>query len=163
MIRDVKETDAQQIVSIYNYYIANSIITFDETPVDEKSMTKKITDISEKGYPFIVYEEEASGDIIGYAYVNNWRNHAAYRTTLEVTVYIMNGEIGKGIGSLLYKNLLERVRLLNVHSLISVLSLPNKESRALHEKFGFVSVGTFKEVGFKFGKFIDVEFWQLTL
>lgn len=161
MIRDITPDDAGQIAGIYNYYIRNTVVTFEYEPVTEADIKERIFKIQQKGYPYFVYEKD--GMIAGYAYLNNWRERAAYDITLETSVYLNHDAIGSGIGSILYKELIERARQINIHSLIGVISLPNEESQHLHEKFGFRLVGNFKESGIKFGKLIDVEFWQLIL
>lgn len=161
MIRDVTFADAKRIADIYNYYIKNTIVTFEYDPVTEQDITTRIKKITGKGYPFFVYEE--NGEIIGYAYLNNWRERVAYNITLETSIYLDHNTTGRGIGGILYQELIERARKINTHSLIGGISLPNATSQKLHLKFGFQLVGNFRESGIKFGKLIDVEFWQLIL
>lgn len=161
MIRDVTLADAERIAEIYNYYIEETIITFEYDPLTTDDMKSRISKIKDKGFPFFVYEEE--GNILGYAYLSNWRERVAYDITLETSVYLDNNATGRGLGSILYKELIERARNINIHSLIGVISLPNETSQRLHSKFGFELVGNFRESGIKFGKLIDVEFWQLIL
>lgn len=161
MIRNVTLDDAKKIADIYNFYIKETIITFEYDIVSEEDIKKRVEKIQYKGFPFIVYEKD--NEIIGYAYLSNWRERAAYDITLETSVYLDKKEIGSGIGSILYRELIERAYKINTHSLIGVVSLPNIESQKLHQKFGFELVGCFKESGVKFDKLIDVEFWQLIL
>lgn len=161
MIRDISLADAKQIADIYNYYIRETIITFEEEVVSAQDIEQRIKKVMAKGYPFFVYEE--NGVIVGYAYLSNWRERSAYDITLETSVYLNHNSIGSGIGSVLYKELIVRAKKINIHSLIGVISLPNDESRKLHKKFNFELIGNFKESGKKFDKLIDVEFWQLIL
>jgi phosphinothricin acetyltransferase len=161
MIRNVKLSDAEHIAGIYNYYIENTVVTFDENPVSVEKIRQKMEDVHTKGYPFIAYEE--NGQLIGYAYVNTWRSHSAYNITLETSIYLDIQYAGRGVGTQLYEVLIEKSRELNIHSLIAVISLPNDCSRKLHEKFGFQLIGNFKETGIKFNRLIDVEFWQKIL
>ncbi|MFV0417190.1 MAG: GNAT family N-acetyltransferase [Dysgonomonas sp.] len=161
MIRDVTLADAKRIADIYNYYIEKTIITFEYDPVTEDDIKSRIQKVKGKGFPYFVYEE--NGEVIGYAYLNNWRERVAYDITLETSVYLDQKAIGNGLGSILYQELIERARKINIHSLIGVISLPNETSQKLHHKFGFTLIGNFKESGVKFGKLIDVEFWQLIL
>lgn len=161
MIRDVTLADAQRIADIYNYYIEETIITFEYNAVTAEDMATRIQKIKGKNFPFFVYEQ--NGEIVGYAYLSNWRERVAYDITLETSVYLDRNAIGSGTGSILYKELIERAGKINVHSLIGVISLPNEPSQRLHEKFNFNLVGNFRESGVKFGKLIDVEFWQLIL
>ena len=158
MIRDITIADAALICSIYNYFIENTAITFELTPVEEPEMARRITEIT-KNYPWIVYEE--NGEIIGYAYASKWRDRPAYRFVTETTVYIRKGDERKGIGSLLYTDLLRKLKLKHFHAAIGCITLPNPASVTLHEKLGFANVAHFREVGFKFDQWQDVGFWQL--
>ncbi|MCL1937923.1 MAG: N-acetyltransferase family protein [Candidatus Azobacteroides sp.] len=161
MIREVKISDADRIAEIYNYYIEHTIITFEEKQVTAEEMRQRIKSILEKNYPYIVYEER--GLLTAYAYLNNWRLRSAYNRTLETSIYVDIEYSKKGQGSVLYKELIEKAKAANIHSLIAGISLPNDISRKLHEKFGFHLVGNFRESGFKFNRWIDTEFWQLML
>lgn len=161
MIRNVQLSDAKRIAEIYNPYIKDTIITFEEELVTERDIAERIKYITTKNLPYIVYEE--NGDVVGYAYLSNWRTRSAYDITLETSVYIDEKAQAKGLGSILYAELINKAREINIHSLIGVISLPNPISQKLHEKFNFKLVGNFKESGLKFNKLIDVEFWQLIL
>ncbi|WP_165023730.1 GNAT family N-acetyltransferase [Dysgonomonas sp. ZJ279] len=161
MIREVQLDDAKRIAEIYNYYIKDTIITFEEKLVSEEDIAQRILKVQGKGFPYFVYEKE--GKVIGYAYLNNWRERSAYDISLETSVYLDHEMIGSGVGSILYRELIMRAKAINIHSLIGVISLPNRESQRLHEKFNFRLVGNFKESGKKFNRLIDVEFWQLIL
>jgi len=161
MIRDVTQDDAKKIAEIYNYYIEKTIVTFEYDMVSEQLIKDRIKKVKDKNFPYFVYEQD--GIVIGYAYLSNWRERAAYDITLETSVYLDHKATGGGIGSILYQELIDRARKINLHSLIGVISLPNPESRKLHRKFNFELIGNFKESGIKFGKLIDVEFWQLIL
>ncbi|OIQ37631.1 MAG: phosphinothricin acetyltransferase [Bacteroidetes bacterium MedPE-SWsnd-G1] len=158
MIRQVQLKDAKQIVAIYNYYVLNSIVTFDKTPFLESDFVARIRNIQKK-YPFIVYEENDT--ILGYAYANKWREKPAYKQTVESTVYVKYNIHNKGIGTKLYTVLLNELLASNYHTVVGGLSLPNDASIKLHENFGFKKVAHFKEVGFKFDNWVDVGFWQL--
>jgi len=160
MIRQVKVQDAAQICSIYNYYIQNTTITFEEIDLSEADMSERIKRISVK-FPYLVYVED--GNIIGYAYATEWRVRAAYRNSVETTVYLKEGFKGKGIGKQLYSELIKQLDEKGFHVIIGGISLPNPASIALHEKCGFVKIAQFKEVGFKFQKWVDVGYWELIL
>jgi L-amino acid N-acyltransferase YncA len=159
MIRTVTIQDAQQLVNIYNYYVINSIVTLDLVPFSILDFEDKIKTIS-NNFPFIVYEE--NNEVWGYAYANTFRTKPAYKNTVELTVYIKHAELGKQIGKKLYAELLEQLKNRNYHVVIGGLTLPNDASVKLHENFGFEKVAHFKEVGYKFDKWHDVGFWQLT-
>jgi L-amino acid N-acyltransferase YncA len=160
MIRHVTTNDAGNICAIYNHYIINTIVTFEEEPVTEKEMRSRIEQVSAK-FPWLVYEEE--NRIEGYAYATEWRPRTAYRYSAETTVYLKPQSTNKGIGTALYKSLIEEMKALQVHSLIGGIALPNNSSIALHEKLNFKKVAHFTEVGFKLNKWVDVAYWQLLL
>ncbi len=161
MIRDVQPGDVEKIVEIYNYYIRETVITFDEKEYMLEEMQRKIKKYTDNGFPWLVYEQD--GEVLGYAYLTGWRDRAAYNITAETSVYIDQKAVNRGIGSRLYEILIEKAKEKNLRSLIAGISVPNPVSRKLHQKFDFVPVGTFKECGKKFDRLIDVEFWQLFL
>ena len=160
-IRDVKKEDAGDIARIYNPYILNSVITFEEIPVSVETIAGRIEVEIAAGYPYLVLEVEEK--VVGYAYAGVWRTRAAYRQTVESTVYLEQGLIGKEYGSLLYKALIEELREKEFHVVLGGITLPNPASVALHEKMGFKKVAHFTEVGYKFNRWLDVGFWQLNL
>jgi L-amino acid N-acyltransferase YncA len=160
MIRKASLKDTKEICSIYNYHVANTIVTFEEDPVNENEMRQRIEDIGSK-FPWLVYEND---DVIaGYAYASQWRTRSAYRFAAETTVYIHEDFKGRGVGTALYARLIEEMKALSFRSLIGGVSLPNDASIALHEKFNFKKVAHFEQVGFKLNHWIDVGYWQLLL
>lgn len=156
IVRACEHKDVDTICDIYNYYVKNSIITFEEAPVTSMEMAARIAACTPT-LPWLVCE--VGDQVVGYAYATRWHNRAAYRHSAEVTVYVRNGEGGRGFGQALYENLL---RLLEgrYHALVAGISLPNEGSVRLHEKFGFRKVAHFSEVGRKFDRWIDVGYWQ---
>jgi Sortase and related acyltransferases len=160
MIRNVKTEDAHNIAMIYNYYIENSTITFETTPVSTEEMSDRIESISEK-YPYFVYEE--SNKVVGYCYVSSWKKKAAYDKTVESTIYIDKDFQGKGIGRELMKQLINALREKSFHAIIACITIPNPSSVKLHEELGFRQVSEFHEVGLKFGEWLDVGDWELIL
>lgn len=160
MIEKVSIENTDAICDIYNYYVNNSIITFDEIPVTYKEMEKRVLEIS-SSYPFFVYEEK--NEILGYAYAYKFKERSAYRYASEITIYLKNGNYGKGIGTKLFAKLLKELKTKNIHSVIGIIALPNESSIGLHEKFGFKKIAHFTEVGLKFNKWIDVGYWELLL
>jgi phosphinothricin acetyltransferase len=120
-------------------------------------MQKRIAEILEN-YPFFVCEEKR--EIFGYAYAVRYKTRAAYRFSVEVSVYVKNGIAGKGVGTVLYENLFAALESTEIHAVIAGISLPNETSVRLHEKFGFEKAAHFREVGFKHGRWIDVGYWQ---
>jgi L-amino acid N-acyltransferase YncA len=160
MIRKVLPEDADQICAIYNYHVVNTIVTFEEVPVAEKEMARRINDIALK-FPWLVYEEDKM--IAGYAYASAWRTRSAYRYAAETTVYIHEDFKNKQIGTALYKRLIEYMKNLSFHCLIGGIALPNNASIVLHEKLKFKKVAQFEQVGFKFNRWVDVGYWELIL
>ncbi|GLI55582.1 N-acetyltransferase [Propionigenium maris DSM 9537] len=160
MIRDAKIEDAQDICGIYNHYIKNTPTTFETERVSEDIMVERIVNISENFF-WIVYEKD--GRILGYAYASSFKSRSAYNNSVECSIYIRADEKGKGIGSTLLSQLINRCRERGFHTIIGTITLPNEGSIALHEKFGFKKAAHFKEVGYKFNTWIDVGSWQLLL
>ena len=161
MIRPASASDAQAIAQIYNHYIQNSVITFEEQVVSAQDMATRIQDVAASALPWLVADQE--GRVAGYAYATKWKARSAYRFSVEITVYLEPGRQGQGLGSQLYAALLARLRELGVHSVIGGIALPNPGSVALHEKFGLTKVAHFSEVGYKFERWVDVGYWQTTL
>jgi phosphinothricin acetyltransferase len=124
-------------------------------------MAKRIADLQSQTLPWLVAEKD--GSVIGFAYATPWKTRSAYRFSVEITVYLAPGHGRNGVGSALYQQLFEHLRARGAHSVIGGIALPNDASVALHEKFGLSKVAHFHEVGFKFGRWIDVGYWQLTL
>jgi phosphinothricin acetyltransferase len=160
MIRPATPEDAAQICDIYNHYVRETTVTFEELPVSANEMAQRIGDITLR-LPWLVWEEE--GAILGYAYASPWKARAAYRHSVEASIYLLQSATGRGIGSSLYRALIEDVRKRGVHAVIGGAALPNPASIALHERLGFEKVAQFRQVGFKFGRWVDVAYWELVL
>jgi len=160
-VRPAEPGDASAIAAIYNHYIAETVITFEELPVPAAEIARRIEDVRAAALPWLVAEQ--AGRILGYAYATKWRDRSAYRFSAEVTVYLDPSDVGRGIGSKLYAELFPRLRARGVHAALGGIALPNEASIALHEKFGMRKVAHLEEVGFKFDRWIDVGYWQCTL
>lgn len=157
MIRDCVAQDAVRIAEIYHYYVQNTVISFEEGPITAEMMSQRMANITQS-LPWIVYEDE--GVVIGYAYASPWKERAAYRHSVECSVYLDREQVRRGIGTELYHALVDRLKALSVHCIIGGVALPNDASCGLLEKFGFEKVAHFKEVGMKMGKWVDVAYWQ---
>jgi phosphinothricin acetyltransferase len=162
MIRAVQVSDAQAIADIYNYYISDTIITFEEQVITAEDMVGRISKLLSADLPWLVVEN-TSGQVIGYAYAAKWRERFSYRFSVEVTAYLSPEHGGQGLGSQLYQSLFETLKNKGIHSVIGGITLPNEASIALHEKFNMTKVAHFKEVGLKFEQWLDVGYWQGTL
>ena len=161
MIRDAAIADTAGICAIYNHYIKNSIISFEEIPLTIEEMQKRIETVLSNHLPWLVYIDNNA--VIGYAYANKWHTRASYKYSVESSVYLKHDVTGKGIGSCLYAELIGRLKALKYHAVIGGIALPNAASVALHEKFGFEQVAHYRETGFKYGEWIDVGYWELLL
>jgi L-amino acid N-acyltransferase YncA len=161
MIRAATPADAEAIATIYNHYITDTIVTFEEVPLDAAEIARRIEEVQAAGLPWTVVE--VSGAVHGYAYASPWKKRIGYRFSVESTVYLAPHATGQGLGSALYADLLERLSGRGLHLVIGGIGLPNHASVALHERMGFEKVAHFKEVGQKFGRWIDVGYWQRTI
>ncbi|MBW8192894.1 GNAT family N-acetyltransferase [Neiella marina] len=161
MIRDALLSDASAMVNIYNHYVSNTAITFEETRVSDAEFKSRISKVQQAGLPWLL----ATGDqgVLGYAYATPWKERSAYRYSVESTVYLAEQAQGRGLGTALYQALLERLGRLDINSVIGGITLPNPASVALHEKVGMKKVAHFEQVGFKFNTWLDVGYWQLNL
>lgn len=160
-IRAAIPADAEAICAIYNHYIAQTTISFEEAPVTSADMAQRITDVTAANLPWLVLID---GDtLVGYAYATKWRVRQAYRFSVETSVYLDRHHTGKGAGKMLYEALLEELRQRALHLAIAGIAQPNEASVRLHERLGFKKVAHFSEVGRKFGNWIDVGYWQLPL
>lgn len=177
MVRPVRTDDASAIITIYNTYILDTVATFEIVPIDAQEMGRRMAKVAALGLPWLVAEDrtlaaDAGEDtaVLGYAYAAPFRDRAAYDHTLETTVYVRPGALGRGVGTALYEALFAALEDLGpeqsphapVHVLMAVLALPNASSVALHERFGMRQVAHLPAVGHKFGRWVDVGYWQFT-
>jgi phosphinothricin acetyltransferase len=160
-IRSAHPADAAAIAAIYNHYVATTTITFEEAQVDADGMAQRITKVISAKLPWLVLEQD--GQVLGYAYASQWKERSAYRFSVESSIYLHHEACGKGLARKLYQHLLDLLRQSGVHLVIGGVALPNAASVGLHQKMGFEPVGSFREVGRKFGRWIDVSYWQLRL
>ncbi|HEX5345450.1 MAG TPA: arsinothricin resistance N-acetyltransferase ArsN1 family B [Duganella sp.] len=160
-IRSAHADDAKAIAAIYNPYILTTTISFEEEAVTDAAMAQRIADVQAGGLPWLVAERD--GKVLGYAYATKWRVRHAYRFSVESSVYLAPEAARQGVGSALYTALLQQLAERGVHLVIGGVALPNDASVALHEKMGYEKVAHFREVGFKFGRWLDVGYWQRTL
>jgi L-amino acid N-acyltransferase YncA len=160
MIRSCQPADAAAVADIYNDFVTNTVVTFEEAPVAVAEMARRIEELG-RHWPWIVFEEH--GVITGYAYATDWKARSAYRFSVETTVYVAANHQRRGVGARLYGALLARVKEAGAHTVVGGIALPNAGSVALHEKLGFEKVGQFREIGFKLGRWVDVGYWQLVL
>lgn len=161
IIRPARATDADAICAIYNHYVATTTISFEEAPVTGAEMAQRIAAVVDADLPWLVMLE--AGTLVGYAYATKWRVRAAYRYSVESSIYMAPQSAGQGVGRVLYEALLAELRERDLHLVIGGIAQPNEASVRLHERLGFEKVAHFSEVGLKFGRWIDVGYWQLKL
>jgi L-amino acid N-acyltransferase YncA len=135
-LRTATAADSDAIAAIYNHYVAHTVVTFEEEPVSANEMRRRMDDVFAS---------------------------SAYRFSVEITVYLADGLGKQGLGSRLYEELFRRLKGQGIHAVIGGIALPNFASVALHEKFGMRKVAHFEQVGFKFGKWVDVAYWEKIL
>jgi L-amino acid N-acyltransferase YncA len=160
MIRPAGVEDAAQLCDIYNHYVLNTPITFEEQAMTVEDMRGRVSETT-ASLPWLVWEEE--NILLGYSHASKWKGRCAYRYSVESTVYLRPNKSGRGIGSALYRELLVQLKEQHFHTVIGGIALPNIASVALHEKLGFEKIAQFREVGKKFGQWIDVGYWQMLL
>jgi phosphinothricin acetyltransferase len=162
-IRDAELGDLPYIGEIYNYYVTNSSVTFDEDRMSLAKWKSKFTHLQKQGMPFIV-AVSPSGQVLGYALVQPWKEKRAYRFTVENSIYLGAAATGKGLGRALLGALIERSKAAGLKEMLAVISDKGAEaSLALHEKFGFKEIGRMGRVGYKFDRWLGTVLLQLSL
>ena len=162
-LRLATSEDIKQITEIYNYYVVNSVVTFDIEKSTEATWQEKLDYLNGLGLPFIV-AQSGSGNVLGFAYVAPWRAKAAYRRTVENTIYLRPAAIGKRLGTRLLADLIDRSKAAGVKEIVAVISDKGADtSIALHEAFGFKKQGHLAKVGFKFNRWLGTVLLQKSL
>ena len=162
-IRAAEERDIPDIREIYNYYVTNSVVTFDEKQWTVAQWRDKFAHLTKLGLPFLV-AESPTGQVLGYALAQPWAGKSAYRYTVEDSIYLGQAAAGKGLGRVLLEALIDACREKGLRELVAVVSDKGAEaSVALHEKLGFVEVGRMGRVGFKFGRWLGTIYLQKSL
>lgn len=159
MIRTASEKDAVALARIYNHYIVHSVATFEIDEISAVEMARRIAAVADQSLPWLVAEDDA-GSVVGYAYATRWKERAAYRHSVESTVYVDHAVHARGWGAKLYAALFEALEALSIHAVMGGITLPNPASVALHERMGMTKVAHFEQVGNKFGQWVDVGYWQ---
>ena len=162
-VRAAEEADLPHIREIYNHYVANSTVTFDEKPWTLRGLRSKFAHARKLGYPFIV-AVSPSDQVLGFAYVYPWKEKAAYRFTVENSIYLGPASTGKGLGTALLRELIDRAQDAGVKEIIAIIADRGADaSISLHEKFGFRQTGTMGRVGYKFDRWLGVVLLQKSL
>ncbi|GAA1104478.1 MULTISPECIES: GNAT family N-acetyltransferase [Streptomyces violaceusniger group] len=180
VIRDATHADLAAIAAIYGHYVAETVVTFEETPPTVEDWARRLAELTDRGLPFLVAEVDdgltASGDdgrtapeyggltVVGYAYAGPWRPKPAYRHTAEDAIYLAPGRTGAGLGAALLDTLLTRCAEAGVRQVVAVIADSGSgASAALHRRFGFRPAGLLAGVGHKHGRWIDTQLMQCDL
>lgn len=161
VVRDAAEADVAAILAIYNDAVANTVATYDLDPVSYESRLDWFTEHRELGQAVLV--AEVDGRVVGFGAWGTFRPKAGYAKTMEHSLYVDAAARGLGVGRLLMQALIDTARAAGGHVLIGALDADNRASVNLHEGFGFVEVGRLPQVGAKFGRWLDLAFYQLLL
>ena len=163
LIRDGREEDLPRLLDIYNHYVDHTHITFDIERVSLEARRDWLQKFGSEG-PHRLFVIEERGDVMGYASSGTFRMRRAYDRSVETSIYLAPEAGSNGFGSALYDHLLTTLgKEANVHRAYGGVAIPNEASFALHQKFGFKRVATFSEVGFKFGRYWDVAWFERAL
>lgn len=159
-IRPATLDDLPAINDIYNYFVLNSACTYQEIP---ETMNDRHAWFTSHGPPHPVTVALLAGDVVGWGSLSPYHERSAYRRTVENSVYVAHTHHGRGIGRLILQDLIERARSIGHHTIIAGIDGEQAASIALHAKMGFLEVGHLRQVGFKFGRWLDVRYFQLML
>lgn len=160
-IRDAVRSDLPLVLAIHNEVIATSTAIYSETPSLLEERVAWWRGRVEAGFPVIVAEDESG--LVGYASYGEFRGRPGYRFTVEHSIYVRADRRGSGAGAVLMKELIDRARRAGRHVMIAGIDAENDASIRFHERHGFERVARFKEVGYKFGRWLDLVFLQLML
>lgn len=147
------------MAAIYNDAVLHSLATFDVEPRPDDHYADRLRSEA-PGDHVLVAVRQPSAEVLGYAFSGVYRPRAAYDATREVSVYLADVARGRGLGRRLYTELFARVDADGIHTCLAVIAQPNPASEALHRSFGFEPVGTLREVGRKFDRWVDTALWQ---
>lgn len=161
-IRDAEERDLEGITAIYNDAVEQTTAIWNESRTDVASRGVWLADRSQAGYPVLVAISD-EGEVLGYASFGDWRAWEGYRHTVEHSVYVRADKRGTGIGKALMLALIGRATAIGKHVMVAGIEAGNIGSIRLHEKLGFEQAGLLRQVGTKFGRWLDLAFLQLTL
>ena len=162
LIRKAEISDLKALLDIYNYEVENGVATFDLQPKTLREREKWFYNHNIENHP--LYVAEVDGKVAGYASLSPYREKEAYKSTVELSIYIAFAYRGKGIATSLMEYILEVAKAdSRIHTVVSVITSGNEASTRLHEKFGFTFCGTIKEVGMKFGQYLSIDNYSLNV
>ena len=161
-MRPAAPDDLPAIHGIYSHHVLHGLASFEEVPPPVEEMRRRFDDVRSHGLPYLA--ADFGGVLVGYGYCAPYRSRSAYRYSLEDSVYVRHGSEGRGVGSALLRELIDRCEVLGYRSVIAVIGdSGNSASINLHAAFGFLRVGTLRSAGFKFGRWVDSVLMQRML
>lgn len=160
-IRAAQRPDVSAIQAIYAHHVLNGTATFDTEPPDMLFWEQKMAALASRGWPFLVADQ--GGEVVGYCYATQIRERPAYALCCEDSIYVRTKSIGQGIGTALLTALINAAKEAGFEQMVAVIGGGAPSSIALHGKAGFVEVGRLKDVGFKFGRYLDSVYMQRDL
>jgi phosphinothricin acetyltransferase len=161
-IRPATAEDCEALLHLRNHYVTSSFAVFDEEPLDAETVARWIESFSLSG-PYRLLVATDGGRIQGFASSQRYRDHPAFRQTVETSIYTAPGESGRGLGTALYASLFSSLAAENLHCAVVGIALPNEASVKLHKKLGFTEVGVFTEYAVKRGRYISSVWLQRQL
>ena len=162
-IRQAVEEDLPHTLALYRHWVRNSVVTFDETPPSLRTYRSRFRHYQKHGFPYLV-AQSPSGDILGFAQVQPFRQKSAFRKTVESSIYLGPATTGKGLGTALLAALIDACEQAGIREMIAVIADQGAEaSLALHKKYGFVETGRMQKVGYKFERWIGIILMQKSL
>ena len=161
IIRDASEDDLMDILNIYNEVILNTTAVYSEKPHTLEMRKEWFRDRVNNNFP--VFVADIDGKIAGFSSFGHFRVWPCYRYTVELSVYVEVSQRGKGVSKILLQSLIDQAIKMNIHAMLAGISADNEVSINLHRSFGFIEVAHFKEVGYKFGRWLDLKFLELIL
>ena len=162
LVRPAAPQDLPAIQAIYAHHVMHGLASFEEVAPPLAEMQRRYEDITKQGFPYLVAAEK--GEVLGYGYCSLYRTRSAYRHTLEDSIYVKQGQQGKGVGKAVLKELIAVCTALNYRQIIAVIGdSANAASIGVHASLGFVRAGLLRSTGFKFGRWVDSVYMQLPL
>ena len=161
IVRNATETDLPDMLAIYNDVISNTTAVYDYKPHTFEMRQQWFMAKKESGFPVFVAAE--NDQVLGFSSMGPFRNWAAYKYAVENSVYVAAEHRGRGIGKLLLLPIIEAAKQMDMHTIIASIDNANEQSLRLHKSLGFIEVAHFKQVGYKFGRWLDLKFLQLIL
>ena len=162
MIRPIRIDDILACVSLYNRYVTDTTVTFEFDPLTEEQFENRVRRITQN-YPYFVYEDDTTGAVLGYAYLDCYSERKAYRFTCDLSIYLAMDARGRGIGRALYEAIEAEAYRRGFYTVVAIVTSENTASMAFHEAMGFIKMADFENMGHKFGRWLGVQYYRKNL